>query len=103
MSHVCELSVHRGGAALGGQGRYLVGCGGVGARVARQAPELLPEPAVRVVAQAVDDPRGQQDAQDGSSGQQREHQELSRVLRLRLRGARGELELAFLWSRREAC
>lgn len=75
-------------------GLYLVGCGGVRARVARQAPQLLPEPVVRVVAQAVDDPRGQQDAQDGSNGQQREHQELGRVLLLR--GARWELELAFL-------
>ena len=60
---------------------YLVGVGGVWAWVPHQSRELLLQPVVRAVSQAVGDAGRQQDPRDGHDGDQGEHHELGGVVR----------------------
>ena len=59
---------------------YLVGVGGIWARVTHQSGELLLQPVVRAVSQAIDDAGRQQDPHDDHDGDQGEHHELGGVL-----------------------
>lgn len=59
---------------------YLVGVGGIWARVPRQSRELLLQPVVSAVSQAVDDAGRQQDPHDGHDGDQGKHHELGGVV-----------------------
>lgn len=84
-----------GAQRTGGALCYLVGSRAVRAR---GPPQLLLEPVVRAMTQAVDGPRGQEDAHDGRHGEEGEHRELGGVLGVPL--LRPGLQLAPLQERR---
>lgn len=77
---------------------YLVGAGGIWAQAAPQSRELLLQPVVRAVSQAVDDAGCQEDPHDGHEGDQGEHDELGGVFGFCL--VRQKPEFAFLQNRR---
>lgn len=78
---------------------YLVGGGGIRAGVLPEPRELLLQPGVGGVAQAVDDRRGQEDPNHGDDRDQGQHDERGRVLLLS--SVRQNPEFAFLQNRRE--